>query len=306
MAQSNEIHIHIDSVASYHEMMHIEKPMHPLFSIIDFSKITYSHPKETCYIHSNLYNISVKSGADCILQYGPHHFDFTQGAMSFFKPGQTIKVDPNAAIVKDGFTINFHPDFLRTFPLDKKIQRYDFFDYKVNEALFLSDEEKAQCHAIAKGIETEYKSKIDSYSQEAIVSFLDLLLVYGKRFYDRQFITRKTHQRPIVVQFEELLDAYFHEELHLQKGLPNVKYFAEAVHMSPNYLSDLLRTSTGKSAQSHIQSKLIEVAKTMLSSTVLSVSEIAYQLGFEQAQSFNRLFKSKTNQTPLEFRASFN
>lgn len=306
MTQSNEIHIHIDSVASYHEMIGIEKPLHPLFSIIDFSQITYSHPKEICYVHSNLYNISVKSGADCILQYGPHHFDFTQGAMSFFKPGQTIKVDPNASVVKEGFTINFHPDFLRTFSLDRKIRQYDFFDYKVNEALFLSDEEKAQCSTIAKGIETEYRSKIDSYSQEAIVSFLDLLLVYGKRFYDRQFITRKPHQQPVVVQFEELLDEYFQKELHLKNGLPNVKYFAEQVHMSPNYLSDLLRTATGNSAQSHIQEKLIDVAKTMLSSTSQSVAEIAYQLGFEQPQSFNRLFKSKTRQTPLAFRASFN
>jgi len=306
MKQNKPDFIQIDSIEQYHELLGIEKPLHPLFSIIDFSKIEYSHPQVDTSILSNLYNISLKAGTACVMRYGPHHFDFRQGVMSFFKPGQIISTNPNAPIVKEGFTINFHPDFLRTFPLDQKIRHYEFFDYEVNESLFLSDAEKEQCNAIAKGIETEYRSKIDAYSQEAIVSFIDLLLVYGKRFYDRQFITRKPHQQTFVVQFEKMLDTYLNDELSGANELPNVKYFAEQLNMSPNYLSDLLRSVTGKSAQSHIQSKLVEEAKRLLSTSKLTVAEIAYQLGFEQPQSLNRLFKKKTEMSPLDFRQLFN
>ncbi|WP_333862849.1 helix-turn-helix domain-containing protein [Sphingobacterium sp.] len=301
MSKKESVLIRVNSIADYHEALQLPKPLHPLFSITDFSKNKLTHPAVETTFQLNLYCISIKEDAQCVLEYGPHQYDFREGLMTFFKPGQTISVDPEAAHAEIGYSLVFHPDFIRTYDLAKKIGGYSFFDYQVNEALFLSDREKEQIRNIGKGILSEYENAIDSYSQDAIVSFIDLLLVYSQRYYNRQFITRKVNNLPLGSRFEQLLDQYFDDETE-RNGLPQVGYFAERLNMSKNYLSDLLRSQTGESAQNHIQHKLIEKAKDLLSSSELSVAEIAYQLGFEQPQSLNRLFKKKTAISPLEFR----
>ncbi|MDR2274225.1 MAG: helix-turn-helix domain-containing protein [Sphingobacterium sp.] len=305
MSKKESVLIRVNSIADYHEALQLPKPQHPLFSITDFSKNKPIHPVVETTFQLNLYCISVKEDAQCVLRYGPHQYDFREGLMTFFKPGQTISIDPTTVQAEVGYSLVFHPDFIRSYDLANKIGSYSFFDYEVNEALFLSDREKEQIRNIGKGILSEYENAIDSYSQDAIVSFIDLLLVYSQRFYNRQFITRKVHNVPLVSRFEQLLDHYFNAETE-RSGLPQVGYFAERLHMSKNYLSDLLRSQTGESAQNHIQQKLIEKAKDLLSRSKLSVAEIAYQLGFEQPQSLNRLFKKKTAVSPLEFRRRMN
>lgn len=306
MKSSYPEHIIINSVEDYHHYMDIDKPLHPLMSVVQFSEANYRIPDKPISIVSNLYNISIKEGAECVMRYGPHHFDFRQGVMSFFKPGQTFLIDPSSPRVEAGYMINFHPDFIQSYPLAQRIKTCPFFNYEVNEALFLSDKEKVHLRSLMEGIKQEYENSIDPFSQDAVISFIDLILVYGERYYQRQFITRKPQNDPAVAKFEKLLDTYFTSGNPLQDGIPHVKYFADKLHMSPNYLSDMLRIVTGQSAQSHIQNKIIEDAKTLLSTSRLTVAEIAYQLGFEQPQSLNRLFKKKTNMSPIQFRQSFN
>ncbi|MDQ1095376.1 MULTISPECIES: helix-turn-helix domain-containing protein [Chryseobacterium] len=296
----------IKSVEDYHKLLKLNKPQHPLLSIIDFSAASYINPAADISIVMDLYCISIKENSDCILRYGPKHYDFTEGVMSFIKPGQVLTVEPGSSQVTDGFSLVFHPDFIRSFPLYSKLKNYAFFDYEVNEALFLSEMEKIHIRGLMASIMQEYTNSIDLFSQEAIVAFIELLLVYGNRYYNRQFITRKSNNEHYVVKFEKMLESYFSSGKLMEDGLPNVKYFAEQLHMSPNYLSDLLRLSTGKSAQGHIQELLIEEAKTLLTTSHLSVAEISYMLGFEQPQSLNRLFKKKTNMSPVQFRQSFN
>ena len=199
-----------------------------------------------------------------------------------------------------------HPDFLWNTALAKTIKQYEYFDYSVNEALFLSDKEETALIYIMQNIQQEYQSNIDKFSQDIIIAQLELLLVHADRYYHRQFITRKITNHKILDRLEELLTNYFNSDDLVNKGLPSVQYIADQLKVSPNYLSDLLKVLTGQSTQQHIHDKLIEKAKEKLSTTDLSVSEIAYELGFEHSQSFSKLFKSKVAMSPLEFRASFN
>ncbi len=205
-----------------------------------------------------------------------------------------------------GWSVMFHPDFIRNYPLGQHIKNYGFFSYEVNEALHLSDKENQLMESLIKNMEQEYHSSIDNYSQDVMVSHLELLLNYSNRFYNRQFITRKVASNDLLAKLEVVLTAYFKEDNVQQLGLPTVQYLANELHVSPNYLSDVLRSLTGQNTQQHIHAKLIEKAKEALTTTSLSVSEIAYRLGFEHPQSFSKLFKSKTNISPLEFRNSFN
>ena len=198
-----------------------------------------------------------------------------------------------------------HPDFLWNTPLAKTIRNYGYFDYSVNEALHLSEKEETIITNIMQNIGQEYRSNIDVFSQNVMISQIELLLNYSNRFYNRQFITRQKTSNDLLVKLEDLLNDYFDNQNDSQTGLPTVKYLAENLNVSPNYLSDTLRTLTGQNAQQHIHNKLIEKAKEALSTTSLSVGEIAYRLGFEHPQSFNKLFKNKTAQSPLEFRNSF-
>ncbi len=231
-----------------------------------------------------------------------------RGSCFFMSPGQVfgIEFDKQQEPTHSGWLLLIHPDFLWHTPLAKAIKQYEYFDYSANEALYLSEKEEATIINLVQNMEQEYRSNIDKFSQHIIIAQLELLLNYADRFYHRQFITRKITNHGMLNRLEDILTGYFGSDNLSKKGLPTVQHIAEALNVSPGYLSGLLKTLTGQSTQQHIHDKLIEKAKEKLSVTDLSVSEIAYELGFEHPQSFSKLFKTKTNLSPLEFRQSFN
>ncbi|MFZ4929112.1 helix-turn-helix domain-containing protein [Chryseobacterium sp. Mn2064] len=297
---------HIKSISEYHNLLDIEKPQHPLISLINHENIkNYVHEKLRNKTY-DFYTISRKINYTGTMKYGQNYYDFQEGAMVFHGPNQVIvsELADNANL--QGWTLLIHPDFIRTYPLDKKISQFGFFSYAVHEALHLSGKEATIIEEVMDTIRKEYSSRIDIYSQDILISQLELLLNYCNRFYNRQFITRKTTNSDLLLKFEKLLQNYFEEKNLSTNGIPSVQYFSAELNMSANYLSDMLRSLTGQSTQQHIQDKLIEKAKQILTSTNMTVSEIAYELGFEYPQSFSKLFKNKTNITPLEFRQSFN
>jgi AraC family transcriptional activator of pobA len=224
--------------------------------------------------------------------------------MTFSAPNQIIAIDQGEERDNDGWSLLFHPDLIRNYPLGKSIKKYGYFAYEVNEALHLSDEEDQLIENLVRNIEKEYQSRIDSFSADVIVSNLELLLNYCNRFYGRQFVTRKMANNDLLSKFENSLSKYFDD--NERSGLPTVNSLAEQLNVSASYLSDMLRTVTGQNTQQHIHNKLIEKAKDILTTTNLSVSEIAFRLGFEHPQAFNKLFKNKTSLSPLAFRHSFN
>ena len=241
------------------------------------------------------------------MHYGQQRYDFDEGLMAFTAPGQLLRgEDDGPPEDLDGWMLFIHPDFLWNTPLAKKIKQYDYFDYAASEALFLSDKEETLINGIVENLKNEYESNIDKFSQDIILSHLETLLNYADRFYQRQFITRKVSGHQVLERLETLLSGYFDNEELAAKGLPTVQYISESLHLSPSYLRSLLKQLTGQTTQQHIHDKLIEKAKEKLSTTQLSVSEIAYELGFEHMQSFSKLFKAKTKLTPLAFRQSFN
>ena len=256
----------------------------------------------------DFYSISLKRNFNAKIKYGQQEYDFDEGVMFFISPGQVfgIEVEKGKALKRSGWLLLVHPDFLWNTPLAQKIKHYEYFSYSVHEALFLSDKEETTVIGMMKNMEQEYRSNIDQFSQEVIIAQLELLLTYADRFYHRQFLTRKITNHRVLNRLEVILTKNFEADNLLKKGLPTVANIAEALNVSPNYLSVMLKVLTGQSTQQHIHDKLIEKAKEKLSSTELSISEIAYELGFEHPQSFSKLFKSKTNFSPLEFRASFN
>ncbi len=253
---------------------------------------------------SDLYQITLKKDCPCKLQYGQTSYDFDEGVMSFIAPKQVNILEPGNFLPTSSWLLVIHPDFLRTYPVYQKIQSYGLFDYAVSEALIVSDEEQQSIETIFSQIEKEMNLPIDNFSQDVIISNIDLLMTYCNRYYTRQFITRKPHSHELLGKVEKILNDYF-SKTSTENKLPTVSYLASELHLSPKYLSDSLKHLTGQTAQQHIHEKLIEKAKEKLSTTELSVSEIAYQLGFEQSQSFSKLFKAKTTFTPLEFRQSF-
>lgn len=296
----------IESIAKQHQYMGLPQPQHPLMSIARFEDSKGITTRETGHFVNKFYAIAIKKKCTCRTRYGQHEYDYNQGMMSFFAPDQLLSWNADDEMPDAGWSISIHPDFLRNHPLEQKIKEYGFFHYAVNEALHLSPKEEKMIEKLLKNIYEEYHSNIDGFSQDIILSHLSLLLSYANRFYNRQFITRKHASGHLLLKLERLLNDYFNSPQLAEKGLPTVKYVSDQLHLSPNYLSDLLRNLTGQTTQQHIHGKLIEKAKEMLASSNLSVSEIAYYLGFEYSQSFNKLFKSKTRITPLEFRASFN
>lgn len=296
----------IQSISEYHSLLGVEKPKHPLISIINHEDIRDFNNEKLKNKTYNFYTISRKINYDGTMKYGQQYYDFQEGAMVFHAPKQVIVSELADNVQLKGWTMLIHPDFLRTYPLDKKIEQYGFFSYAVNEALHLSDEESKTIESVMDTIREEYTSGIDVYSQDILISQIELLLNYCNRFYNRQFITRKAVNNGLLVRFEKLLTDYINNGYLQQKGIPSVQFFSNELNMSANYLSDMLRNLTGQSTQQHIQDKIIERAKYILTTTNLTVSEIAFELGFEYSQSFNKLFKNKTNQTPLDFRTSFN
>lgn len=295
-----------ESLSDFHRVLGLPKPLHPLVSLIYNTDGKVRVPDITCkQFMMSFYKISYKPNLKGKFKYGQHYYDFDEGGLFFLSPNQlTGTSEQNLDF--SGFTLFVHPDLLLNYPLAKKIRQYNYFSYAATEVLHLSDEEKETVLAIAKLIDTELKSRIDALSQDVIISQIELLLTYADRFYKRQFITRKAVNHDVLQKLEEILDAYFHNTESLNKGIPTVQYLSEQLHLSPHYLSDLLRSLTGLNAQQHIHLKLIDKAKEKLSTTNLSVSEVAYQLGFEHPQSFSTLFKTKTKMSPVEFRKSFN
>jgi transcriptional regulator, AraC family len=284
----------------------LPQPEHPLLSVIDYSTVMYPDNIRNIRWVQDFYIIALKRNVNAKFNYGQQPYDFNSGVLSFFAPQQVLEleVNPEVHIEQTGWLLLIHPDFLWGTSLAKNIKRYDFFGYKVNEALFLSDREESILVDILKNIEKEYKGNMDVFSQDLIINQIEFILIHAERFYNRQFLSRKITNHQILEKVEGYLSDYFSEDNLVKKGLPSVPSIAEALHLSPNYLSNLLKALTGLNTQQHIHEKLIEAAKTKLSTTALSVSEIAYTLGFEHTQSFSKLFKSKTNQTPSEFRSA--
>jgi len=297
----------IKTISEFHKLRGLPNPEHPLISVVDYSSI--KQPVNIGEINwvLDFYMISLKKGIGGKMYYGQQEFDFDEGLMAFMEPNQVFRIqsDPNSTEKRSGCMLLIHPDFLWNTSLAKTIKRYDFFDYSVNEALFLSEKEEKTLKDIIENIIQEYHSNIDNFSKQIIISQIESLLNYSERFYNRQFITREKSNHQILGRLENLLDDYFENKI-LENGLPSVQFVAKELNISPKYLSTLLKVLTGQNTQQHIHDKLIEVAKTELSTTKLSVSEVAYQLGFEHSQSFSKLFKTKTNISPLEFRQSFN
>jgi AraC-like DNA-binding protein len=299
----------IKTISEFHHLKKLPTPAHPLISVINVEDMSNTHVNNPGIFVHDFYLIALKRNCAVKMKYGQQEYDFDEGTMFFTSPNQVFGVEHDnskTAEKKSGWMLLIHPDFLWKTSLAKNIKQYEYFDYAVHEALFLSEKEEAVMNNIIENIQQEYQSNIDKFSQDIIIAQLEVLLNYADRFYHRQFLTRKITNHQILERMEHLLTKYFVSDDLMKSGLPTVQYIAESLNMSPNYLSGLLKTLTGQSTQQHIHNKLIEKAKEKLSTTDLSVSEIAYDLGFEYPQSFSKLFKSKTNSSPLEFRASFN
>ena len=297
----------LKSISEFHEFMGLPKPEHPLVSVARFEDIRreYSAPFSRVM---DFYSIALKRNFNVKMKYGQQAYDFNNGIMFCMSPGQVLRVetDQHQESKPAGWNLLVHPDFLWHTSLARTIKKYAYFDYAVNEALFLSPKEEELLISIMQRIDEECRANVDQFSQDLIIAQIELLLTYTERFYHRQFITRKIVNHQVLERLESVLSAYFNNEELLQKGLPTVTYVAGELNISPNYLSGLLKALTGQSTQQHIHEKLIEKAKEKLSTTSLSVSEIAYELGFEHSQSFSKLFKTKTKLSPVEFRQRFN
>ncbi len=297
----------IKTINEYHQLMGLPKPEHPLLSVINFDSIDIEPDKKPKSLVFDFYSISLKKNFSGKMKYGQQEYDFDAGVMFFMAPNQILSIDfeKGKKIKHSGCLLLIHPDFFWNTPLAKIIKQYEYFDYSINEALYLSDKEETMIITIMQNIKQEYHSNIDKFSQNVIIAQLELLLIYCERFYNRQFITRKIMNHDVLARLENILTEYFNSE-SIKKGLPTVQYIAKELKVSHSYLTSLLKVLTGQSTQQHIHNKLIEKAKEKLSTTDLSASEIAYELGFEHSQSFSKLFKTKTTFSPIEYRNSFN
>lgn len=293
-------YIDLESVSDMHRLVQYTAPKHPLVSVIDHTDFYAKRPRVDALYRFGFYTISCKK-FEGHLKYGKGYYDFNEGSLMFTAPGQVIAPGPEVK-VDEGWALFIHPDLIHGTSLGKKIHEYSFFNYEVNEALHISEEEKLVIKDCVTKIEKEYAQNIDKHTQGLIVSNIELLLNYCNRFYDRQFYTRAKINSDVVQQFESLLKDYFTQPSLIETGLPNVKYFASRLNLSPNYLSDLLNKFTGKTTQEHIHLQLIDKAKSMLWGTGESISQIAYGLGFEHPSHFTKIFKSKTGKSPSEYR----
>ena len=295
----------LESISQLNELFQQTAPKHPLISVVDFSKIEKHEKVEEIKLTCGFYSVIFKNHCANKLKYGKEYYDFQEGTLMCIAPNQIITIEndansENADIV--GWGLFFHPDLIRGTSLGNKIKEYTFFSYEINEALHLSDKEKQTLWDCVDKLENELSENIDLHSQTLITSNIELLLNYCARYYDRQFITRKKVKTNLLTKFETLLNSYFNSNDQKYKKLPSVKYFAEHLFLSPNYLSDLLQKETGKTAQEYLHYYLIEEAKNNLLNTNDPINEIAFNLGFEYPQYFSKLFKSKTGMTPIAYR----
>lgn len=297
----------VSSISRLHQFLGLKRPSNPLISVFSFDDVRLESETFLSAVTTDFYMIALKK--DCAggkFKYGQQYYDFDDGIMYFTAPHQVLQFENVLLNAVRGFVMIIHPDFLHSYPLASTIKEYGYFSYMANEALHLSEKEEKSVMDIIVNIEQEIEANMDSFTQDLLISNLDLLLKYCDRFYNRQFLTRKKVNNDLLSKLENILDDYFRDDKLLLSGIPTVQFVAGELSLSPNYLSDMLRVQTGQTTQQHIQNRLIEKAKEMLSTTEMSVSEIAYHLGFEHPQSFHRLFKNRTTLSPLEFRASFN
>jgi AraC family transcriptional regulator, transcriptional activator of pobA len=295
--------LRIKSISQLHQMIGYEKPKHPLITIIDYSKIKGNPNYYDVKIVTDFYIISLKNPSPKSLQYGRQYYDFEEGTMMFIAPEQVFTLSEfNEQTKYKGWGIYIHPDLFLNSALGTKIKDFSFFSYAVSEALHLSDDEKNTLTTIVENIERECNGNIDQYSQDVIITAIEQLLNYSQRFYGRQFITRQKLNSDLLSTFENLVSTYFNSAIISEHGQPSVDYFASKLNLSASYLTDLLKKETGKTTKEYLQLKVIEKAKNKLLNSNDTVNEIAYSLGFEYPQYFNRLFKSKTGMTPMEFR----
>lgn len=293
------------TISELHVAMGQPKPMHPLISILNYGEAIFD-PKDFEHgIILEYYKISFKTHFKGKLKYGHGFYDFEEGGMSFVSPGQILKMQEEEADYS-GMSLHIHPDFIRPYSLNSNIKKYGFFNYSTSEALYLSEKEKETILGVFASILNELNERIDNFSQDVIISQIELLLNYSNRFYNRQFITRKAVNHDVLAKLETIINDYFDNEETLLNGVLTVQFLADHLNLSPRYLSDLLRSLCGQNTQQYIHDKLIEKAKEYIANGTFSVSEIGYKLGFEHPQSFNKLFKKKTNLSPIAFKESFN
>lgn len=296
--------VRIQNISELHSILGYRKPSHPLISLIDFSKLELTDEYETRRVVTGFYTIMLKNHVHGKIKYGREYYDFQEGTLIFIAPEQviTMEADEEYEGKAEGWGLFFHPDLLRKSGLAERMKEYTFFSYDLNEGLHLSERERETVTSIVEKIESEYSMNIDEFSHSLIVSNLELLLNYCRRFYGRQFITREHRNRDVVKKLERFLQDYISSDKLKEAGIPTVKYCAEQMFLSPNYLSDLLKRETGKNTQEHIHYYLIERAKNKLLGSSASINEIAYELGFEYPQYFSKLFKTKTGFSPADYR----
>jgi AraC family transcriptional activator of pobA len=295
----------LESITEIHRMLGIPGPAHPLITLLDTREERINLSRLPVSYVTTLYKISFVSKLGGQFRYGQGYYDFDEGSMVFTAPNQVVG---STAVYKgnEGYSLVFHQDFLQGYPLAAKIKQYGFFSYASNEALHLSEQERTTVSSIFTIIQEELNSRIDDFSHEVVIAQIELLLSYAKRFYKRQFLTRQAASNDLLQEFEKLLNTWFKDGEPVNHGLPTVQHLAEQLNYTPNYLSDMLRSLTGLNAQQHIHERLIERSKELLSTTNLTISEVAFSLGFEHPQSFSRLFKIKTKLSPVQFRTSLN
>ena len=295
--------IHLKCIEDLHRVFHLGKTRNPLITVLDFSKIKEEVEANT-KITTDFYSGIFKNYCKNTIRYGRKPIDFQDGNLICIAPNQILEIDNEIEEREDkmGWGLFFHPDLIRATSLNEKIKNYSFFHYEVTEALHLSDKEKNVLFECVEKIQSELNENIDAHSQFIMVSTIELLLNYCSRFYGRQFITRGQNHKPVVAEIDHLLKQYFSDQLLREKGLPTVRYLAEKTHLSPSYLSDILKKETGKTAQEHIHFFIIDEAKNFLINSDKNINEIAFSLGFEYPQYFNKLFKQKTGHSPLEYR----
>jgi AraC-like DNA-binding protein len=291
----------IESISQLHQLLGCGKPAHPLITVLDPRELKVTAEMRNVRVVSYFYAIWLKT-TDCGIEYGRNHYDFDEGVLVFTGPQQVVAVSGEVAEDESGWMLFFHPDLIRNTSLGEKIRQYSFFSYDLHEALHLSDAERATITQCIENIKAEYVQRIDDYSQSVIVANIELLLNYCSRYYARQFNTRTTANKDILTRFERALQDYFESDQLLQQGLPSVQYLAEQVHLSADYLSDLLKKETSRTAKDHINDFVVEKAKYLLLNSTDTISGIAYELGFNYPHYFSRLFKAKVGRTPQEYR----
>jgi AraC-like DNA-binding protein len=302
--------VRYQTISDWFQAWQLPKPEHPLISVLEVDVATVLRRGEAVTSFCDFYCIALKrvSGVEGLkLKYGQQSYDFNEGLMAFVAPGQvtSLAVEQDMEVKQSGWYVVIHPDFLWNTPLATTIKRYAFWDYAANESLFLSDQEEDIIVHLIQNIHRETHANLDQFSKQIIISQLESLLNYADRFYSRQFVTREQANHQLLARLEKVLTQYLASGQPATLGLPTVQHMADLLHVSPKYLSSLLRLHTGQNTQHYLHEKLIERAKERLSTTELSVGEIAYELGFEHVQSFSRLFKAKTQLSPVAFKELF-